>query len=215
MTKNTRRILVLALLLGPMVAGMPRAATTTEREWRFEVSLDDQPIGEHRFASSGPAERRQVRSEASFVVRFLGIAAYRYRHEAIEHWRGDCLASLVATTDEDGKRSSVRAEADAPTVVDGEPTQALPGCAMSFAYWNPALLKQTRLLNAQTGRVEAVQVSQLGSAVIEVRGRSLTATHWRITGTAQPIDLWYTAQGDWVGLDSTVAGGRKLSYRLK
>jgi hypothetical protein len=29
------------------------------------------------------------------------------------------------------------------------------------------------------------------------------------------VDVWYSADGDWVGLDSTVAGGRQLSYRLE
>ena len=36
----------------------------------------------------------------------------------------------------------------------------------------------------------------------------------RLTGPEQPIDLWYAASGAWIGLDSTVTGGRKLTYRL-
>ena len=36
----------------------------------------------------------------------------------------------------------------------------------------------------------------------------------RIGGLTQPIDVWYV--GDrWVGLDTTVDGGRRLSYRLR
>ena len=36
----------------------------------------------------------------------------------------------------------------------------------------------------------------------------------RIGGLTQPIDVWYA--GDrWVGLDTTVDGGRRLSYRLR
>jgi len=96
--------------------------------------------------------------------------------------------------------------------IDGEP---LKGCAMSFAYWNPLIQSQTRLLNAQTGRFESVQVSRAGSGTLDVRGVPTAATRWRITGPANPIDVWYSPQGDWIGLDSTVAGGRKLSYRLE
>ena len=50
-------------------------------------------------------------SDASFVVRFLGIVAYRYSHKAVERWRGDCLVELQATTDDDGQSSRVHAEA--------------------------------------------------------------------------------------------------------
>jgi hypothetical protein len=60
-----------------------------------------------------------------------------------------------------------------------------------------------------------VQVSRVGPGTLTVRGLPTAATRWRITGPAQPIDVWYSLQGDWVGLDSTVAGGRQLSYRLE
>jgi hypothetical protein len=50
-------------------------------------------------------------------------------------------------------------------------TQALEGCVMSFAYWNPAIRTQAKLLNAQSGKLEAVQVSRAGSGTVEVRGQ--------------------------------------------
>jgi len=36
----------------------------------------------------------------------------------------------------------------------------------------------------------------------------------RIGGLAQPIDVWYDGNR-WVGLDTIVSGGRRLSYRLR
>jgi hypothetical protein len=194
-------------------------------ESNFTVFLDGKPIGEHRFVVSGPAEAREVLSDARFTVKLLGLTVYRYRHQATERWRGDCLDSLSATTDDDGSMSRVRTEpageglsvtaavgagaGSAPMV------RALSGCVMSFAYWNPAMRHQSRLLNAQTGKAETVRVSRLGDGPIEVRGQPVAATRWRIEGPPQPIDVWYSAQGEWVGLDSTLEGGRQLTYRLK
>ena len=197
------------------------AATPPVGEWNFRALLDGKPIGQHRFsvtANAGvPGDERKVLSEASFAVKFLGITAYRYRHTATEQWRDGCLTALASTTDDDGTASSVRTEADgdALTVKAGTAVQSLKGCVMSFAYWNPAIQTQTRLLNAQTGKAVAVQVSRIGSGSVEVRGLPVAATRFRITGPAQPIDVWYSAQGEWIGLDSLVAGGRKLSYRLQ
>ena len=197
-------------------------------EWNFRALLDGKPIGQHRFSVTAYAgtkvgaagtlgDERRVISEASFAVKFLGITAYRYRHKATEQWRGECLTALTATTDDDGKASSVRTEADgeALSVKTAAATQSLSGCVMTFAYWNPAIQTQTRLLNAQTGKAESVQVSRIGSGSVEVRGQPVAATRFRITGAAEPIDVWYSAQGEWIGLDSLVAGGRKLSYRLQ
>ena len=210
----------LAALAGVHSAAAEAALPPTG-EWNFRALLDGKPIGQHRFSvtlvSGAQGDERRVLSEASFAVKFLGITAYRYRHKATEQWRGECLTALSATTDDDGKASSVRTEADgdALTIKTASATQSLSGCVMTFAYWNPAIQTQTRLLNAQTGKAESVQVSRAGSGSVEVRGQPVAATRFRITGPAEPIDVWYSAQGEWVGLDSLVGGGRRLSYRLQ
>lgn len=198
-------------LLAPMITALlgaaalqPALAVGPTGEWAFRALLDGEPIGEHRFSVTGEGDERRVLSRAEFAVKFLGITAYRYRHEATERWRGNCLTALDSTTDNDGKPESVRADQ----------RDALKGCVMSFAYWNPAIQTQTRLLNAQTGRLETVQVRRIGTGSVEVRGQPVEASEFRITGAAQPIVVWYTPRGEWVGLDSIVAGGRKLSYRL-
>ena len=190
-----------ALLLGLLCAIGSGAHAA---EWNFRALLDDKPIGTHRFSLSGQGDERTLLSEARFAVKFFGITAYRYRHNATEHWRGDCLSELTASTDDDGKASKVHLDA-----------AALKGCVMSFAYWNPLIQTQTRLLNAQTGQFENVRIERIGEGTLPVRGAPTAATRWRITGPAQPIELWYSAQGDWIGLDSIVGSGRKLSYRLE
>ncbi len=195
-------------LLAASAAPTAAAATTDLAPKTFAVSLDDKPIGEHRFGFAAAAgDERQVTSDASFDVRLLGIVVYRYRHHAVEHWRGDCLASIEARTDENGKTTEVHEVADA----DGP----LTGCIMSFAYWNMGMLKQTQLLNAQTGKLEPVAIVSKGNGEVEAHGSRIAAARWRISGPVHPIDVWYAADGQWVGLDSTVAGGRHLSYRLK
>jgi Family of unknown function (DUF6134) len=206
--------LVMALAAAMASAAADDAATVPVQEWNFRVTLDDKPIGEHRFRlrTSG-GQRRQLSSEADFVVRFLGIAAYRYHHHATEDWQGNCLEALEASTEENGKTTRVHLRADDIAGFAGD--AAGSACMMSFAYWNPAMRQQTRLINAQTGKAEAVRIRAAGSSSIDVRGQPVPATGWRISGPSEPIDVWYSAQGEWIGLDAIVAGGRRLSYRLR
>ena len=215
----------LATLLSLGAIALPAVATEALPigDWTFHALLDGEPIGQHRFSVTGQGEARTVVSDARFTIKFIGITAYRYAHQATEQWRGPCLAALNATTDDDGKPSRVQAAQDGDAFVvrtgtgragDSVGTASTPGCVMSFAYWNPAIQNQIRLLNAQTGKLESVQVRRVGPGAIEVRGQSVAATEYRITGPAQPISVWYSPQGEWLGLDSSVAGGRKLSYRL-
>ncbi len=183
----------------------------------FHALLDDKPIGDHTFTVVADGATRHVTSEADFVVKFLGFSAYRYRHRAEERWVGDCLESLASTTDDDGKPASVRLErsGDVDRIATAVDTRTAAGCLMSYAYWNPALFAQTRLLNPQTGQLDAVRVERAGTGTIQVDGRAVAATRWRIVAPDSPIDVWVSAQGDWIGLDSMVAQGKhKLSYRL-
>lgn len=178
-----------------------------QQVWSFEAFLDGKAIGQHVFSLVTQEDgARSLRSEARFDVKLLGITVYRYRHQAQERWQGDCLKSLSADTDDNGDKLAVRLE-------PGDPL--LAGCAMSFAYWNRAILKQRELLNAQTGKLEAVRIEPLPTASIDVRGQSVEAQRWRIVALKQRIDLWYDGSGRWVGLDGTLEGGKLLSYRLR
>ncbi|MDP9043649.1 MAG: DUF6134 family protein [Pseudomonadota bacterium] len=198
-----KRGAALSVVLAAFFTAACRADPAPTGTWQFRALLDGTPIGQHRFDVIGQGEERQVVSVADFAVKFMGFTAYRYHHRATEQWHGSCLTRLHASTDDNGKHSEVHQE---PGATDP--------CVMSFAYWNPAIRTQPRLLNAQTGQMEAVEVRKVGTGSVTVGGKAVEATEYRIEGPEHPISVWYAPDGLWVGLDSTVAGGRKLSYRL-
>lgn len=230
-----------ALRLGAAAAAAAAAAASVAtspaiaQSWDFEVRLDGKPIGSHRFVVDGPADARTVSSNARFDVRLLGITVFRYRHEARELWRGDCLREIRSTTDDDGKPVQVDRRLETATAAPASATTATTAgaaaCLMSYAYWHPALIQQQRLLNPQTGDVDEISVDRLPDASLTVGGRDVDASRWRITAVApskpdavasgkapparQVLTLWRDrADGRWIGLDAQVKGGRVLTYRL-
>lgn len=215
--RSTVRSTAVALACGAAAStGQTAEAVAAKGNWTFQALLDGAPIGQHSFSLASHDAQQEMTIAASFDVKLLGITVYRYRHHNVERWDGDCLSAMNADTDDDGSKLTVEArkEAGGLLVTSKPPALTLAGCVMSFAYWNPAMLRQTQLLNAQTGRYDKVHIESLGNETIEAQGRSIVAARYRITGTEQPIDLWYTPAGDWVGLASTVSGGkRKLTYR--
>ena len=50
---------------------------------------------------------------------------------------------------------------------------------------------------------------------MEVRGQATPARRYTIEGLERPIHLWYSLQGEWLALESTVAGGKRLRYVLQ
>jgi hypothetical protein len=215
-----RHLMAIAALLVATSAhasgGAGVAGAMTDREWNFRVLLDGREIGSHRYVLRSDGAATEVESRASFDVRILFLNAYRYRHEARERWRGTCLDRLESRTDTNGSVEAVAAEArgDGLRVAGPSGEARVPGCVMSFAYWNPRILEADRLLNSQTGELLPVRVTDRGMELVTVAGRDVPATRHRLSAPGLAIDLWY-AGGDWVALEAAAAGGRVLRYELE
>jgi hypothetical protein len=194
---------------------LPAAAQA--REWRFDVSLDGLAIGTHRFVLEEAGDTRRLTSDAHFRLRLLMIEAYRYDHHAEETWRGDCLAALDSTTVEKGKTTTVRGRQEADAfVLDGPRGPERAGeCAMTFAYWNPRVLQQHVLVNPQTGAPTPVTVRPIGRAHISAHGAPQDATGYRIDTDKTRIEVFYAANGEWIGLRSVTHAGHVLEYHLQ
>ncbi len=187
------------------------------QELRFNVFLDERPIGEHRFEIRESGSTWRVTSVADFSVDFLFFNVYRYRHQSRETWRDGCLEAIEATTDDNGERLLVRGtEGDGSFAVIGPAGRfQAEGCLKTFAYWDPSFLEQPRLLNPQTGELVNVAVSDLGRDRIDVGDRPLTANKYQLEAEGLDIELWYHETRGWVGLESDVGEGRRLIYRLQ
>src|SRR5690606_9871360 len=121
------------------------------------------------------------------------------------------------TTDDNGEkhRVDVRREEGATVVQTLEGMQRLGECVLTFAYWNPAMLKQTQLLNSQDGENVKVKITDAGADSIDVRGVKTLARRYELRSEKLSIDLWYSQQQEWLALESKTARGQKLIYRLR
>lgn len=183
---------------------------------RFQVYLNDRPIGEHSFRIDNAGETTRVLSRAAFDVDFLFINAYRYRHSSNEVFRNGCLEEIDATTDDNGKRFQVvgSAVAGALRIAGENGVEQAPGCVKTFAYWDQSFLDQRRLLNPQTGDLEAVRVQPKGGSRIEFEnGRTVSADRYALSTDDLTIDVWYNDDLGWVGLESDAGKGRRIIYK--
>lgn len=206
-----------AFFLSMALLSVTATASASTEEWRFRVFLDDAEIGYHRFSLLGDGPERQLESEARYNVKFLYVTVYRYAHDSRERWQGNCLKQVEANTQDNGKMLAVRGAQDGERfVVAGTRGQAnLPACVMTFAYWNPDLLGQSRLLNVQTGEYMDVQVRVLGEETVTVRGTEQRALRYALETRDFRIDLWYSPNKEWLALESNTEGGRKLRYQIQ
>lgn len=190
-------------------------------EWRFIAKIDGKPMGEHSFKLTENEGTNTLLSEAKFNVKVLFINAYKYQHTAKETWRNDCLQSLSANTNENKVITKINGKQDGQQFLldSAKGPQNLGECVMTFAYWNPKMLTQKKLLNPQNGDWLDVQIKSLGNETLTVKGKPIETEHYSLNASKMKIELWFATnvQGakDWVALKSTTPEGYVVTYELK
>lgn len=187
-------------------------------EWAFDVFLDKNKIGKHTFTLD---QNRLLTSRAKFNVKVLFVNAYSYDHVAKEQWNEDCLAKIEANTTENKVVTNIKG-AQKETgfeVSDGKKTQNLNTCTMTFAYWNPKILAQSKLLNPQNAEYLDTQFEKLAPETITVKGKPVETAHYKLKGSLNGksklnIELWYNLKNEWVALKSTTPEGYIINYKL-
>jgi len=208
---------VVLLCLAAISAAEAEKLPEDVRRWHFQVLLDGKLIGEHDFTATGRAGEVEVESRAHFRVKALFIPLYGYDHQDHELWRGGCLEQIDAYTNDNGKELAVHGQlaGQAFDVRGPRGEEELPACVKSFAYWDESFLAAHRLLNAQTGKYEAVTATRLTNGHIRAHGRDVEAEHYSLTGAKMSIDLWYAPGGEWLALETQTEQGRTLRYEMR
>lgn len=195
------------------------AETVMAKEWAFDVYLDKNKIGQHLFKLN---ESNELTSTAKFNVKVLFINAYQYDHKAVEDWQGDCLNSLDSHTLENKVETNIKGKLSDQkfTVDDGKIKQNLPTCTMTFAYWNPKITQQSKLLNPQNGEWLDTKFTNLGVETIDVKNKKTEANHYKLEGSLNGksklnIELWYSANNEWLALKSITPEGYTINYKLR
>ena len=219
MRSRARHILpgiLLAWLAGIALAADAGTADAAN-EWRFRVYLDDREVGYHHFHLTQIDTGIELTSKAEMNVTFLKIPFFTYRHENIERWNGACLESINSVTNENGERYRVNGNAgdDGFRVTGSAGEAVLPDCISTFAYWDRSFMQHSNLLNAQTGEYIGVQVDYLGERLISTGDTTRPAHQYRLETDDLELELWYSQEGHWLALQSTVDGGRLLRYVIE
>ena len=87
-------------------------------EVKFDVYREGSRIGAHTVRFTRDGDALKVDAVLDLAVRFLGVPVYRYRYESQARWRSNQLVSLDVLVDDDGKRHTIQARANADLIFD-------------------------------------------------------------------------------------------------
>mgnify|MGYP003686552575 FL=1 len=183
--------------------------------WEFDAILNDKVIGQHTFVY----EDGNTVSDANFKFEYF-LMDFIYQHKSTETWEDNCLKTISSKTDDDGDLYEVSGhiEANQFLVTTNNETTELPLCVMTFAYGNPTILEQKKLMNSQNGEYLDVDIQFLREEKHMVKGEEILSSLWQIEAKDDDEDLfvhlWYDENMNWVGLKSQTPIG-DMQYNLK
>lgn len=208
---------VSAGLAGAASSALPvfaAALTTTTRpsDVRFTVMRGRSKIGLHTVEFRHRPAGLTVHTVIDLAVRVVLITVFRYQHECEDVWASGRLVALRSRTNEDGKRYAVEATAEPDgirVVGPGGPLVVGSRLLTSNSLWDPLLVEQQRLIDAQHGGEIGLVVHRHGTESLVLAGTEpIVARRFQILTPHYGGLLWYDATGRWVKGSFEVRGER-------
>jgi hypothetical protein len=191
------------------------AAQGMQETLKYAVIRKGEQIGTHTVEIRRKDAETTVNIATQVTVKVAFITAYSFQQTNTEKWINGRLASLRATTDDNGTRSKLEVTAGSQGLriqADGNTTTA-PANTMPASLWNPALMKQTVAINTVDGSMMPIKVISKGVEEITVQSGRTKAQHFNMQGVFDQ-DLWYDEQGRLVQLKLKGSDGSDIFYHL-
>ena len=213
------KTLLMLLCCAPLLLlNQPSMAIPASSEhWYFKAFIDDREVGYHSFDVTRDGRSVYLSSRADFEYRLLRIPLFSYSHEVKERYDENlCLEYIESSTETRKEKIALNGQRTqggfAVNTIKGEGRQDLDvPCLTTFAYWSPKLLTQTQLLNGQDGRLMPVTIEPIANN----DATDDTRKSYRLQAESLDLTLHYSANGRWLGLESSLPAGRRLIYKLE
>jgi hypothetical protein len=160
------------------------------------VTVEKKPAGSHEIVIQTLDDNSVVVTARAEIKAPVALITYTYSFRSSEFWKHGRLQQLSTSTNDNGKKHTVSAEATKEGLAvnaDGRET-LLRGEPWVTTYWK--LPPENRrgpnvgLLDADTGKTINARLEKVGVEKIAVLGKTVDCVHWKLTGGAV-VDLWY------------------------
>ena len=167
---------------------------------KFLVLRDNAVVGDHVLSFS--KQNNQIIAETVFNIKisFLGLSLYKYRYESRSIWEEGRLRKIDVRVNDDGTEIINTARIEAAGYSINNSNDLLPNTTLfPTSHWNFEVLKQGQVFNTILGKLNQIEIKNLGPEKVKILNGFIEADHYQYTGELQ-LDAWYDKQGRWVKL---------------
>jgi len=182
----------------------------------FSIARDGSEIGSQTLAFARDGTRLTVDTRVEIAVKRFFVTVHRFERTARSVWRDGLIESYTASTDNNGKKSSLSmtARGDALEIRANGQSRSVARTMKIPEFWNIDVLSETSVVNTVTGEINEIAVSPPEKTVLEVGGKKIPALRYRVTGNATR-DLWYDGKGGLLQIARNARDGSKIVTRRR
>jgi len=178
---------------------VPQIARANDTEFRdFSVTVDGKPSGYAQYTISRQADGSFNVSTQAAVRTQVFLGKYEFTAQTTETWKEGRLVTLNASTNDNGKKIEVRASAMGPSLrvqVNNQADRPARADAWTNSFWKLADAKyhnkEIPVLEEDTGKEFTGQLLYIGTENLTIANQKQDCYHFRLTGGANPVDLWF------------------------
>ncbi len=196
MRSNVYRVLFVAGLSAFLFTSFPSAIQGADSEVRtFSVTVDGKSAGTYKMAIRNEDNGRETIAAVAAVKVKVGLFSYTYEHQCLEVWMGMRLTAVDSSTNDDGKKHTVKAVAAGSglsVTVNGKERKGRSDVVSTTGWRYPGIVEKPRdviVFDTEDGSETAAKIEALASVRLTVNGKAIEAHTFRLTG--KEIDtLW-------------------------
>jgi hypothetical protein len=197
-----------------LTLAMPAAAAHTEQRY-YSILVDGKEAGQAKLTIT-EQEDGVCYVAASASVKLGGLFSYSFQIDAQEWWKNGKLVGMKSLCNDNGRKCDLLASHDGAALrlrVNGM-DRAVNAEPWTSSFWKLADAKyhnkQVPILAADTGEERLAQLQYVGSERLTVANVPTACYRFRVTGTANPIDLWFDQHHRLVRQEFTESGHKTI-----
>jgi hypothetical protein len=181
----------------------------------FDITRNGDRFGHHILTFRRSGDRLEVTSDVLLNVTFGPLTLFEYKLAATETYANGALQSVNAKTLNGGKWHPMTATAsEGGLAIRGEKFRGVAqGIASPSSHWNIAEMRQSTMLELESGKPMPITVTDLGMDKVRTAKGEVSARRFRVKSDIV-ADFWYDDQNRWVKTAFTTQGS-KIEYTLR
>jgi len=207
-------LMIIVLLAVQPAYSQTKPIDTYNNKIGFDVVRNGEVVGQHATTFLQDGSDLTVKSKMNLKITLFGIPVYLFDYTSVEKWSDGVLSRLDVDVKDGADQFKISSSLNAEGLIITSPsgTFTARGPIISTNHWNADVVRQSRVLNTLTGKINQVDFINKGEERIPIKDSYILATRYDYSGELTDTSVWYDSRGRWSKLEFKARDGSIVKY---